>query len=109
VNETYTLLYAFANGVSPLIGSLMHDNLGPSTTCDYVAYVNLAFGIISFIYNCGFSVFQEDREFKEKLRVLQEKGQKKYDEAKSVHPDVVSVYSKIKGAGSSISVYSKKP
>jgi MFS family permease len=27
VNECYTLLYAFANGVSPLIGGLMHDNL----------------------------------------------------------------------------------
>ena len=73
INEAYTLLYAFSNGVSPLIGAYMHDRLGARRTCDYVAYFNIGFGIISFIFNCGFFVFREDREFKKKLKALQEK------------------------------------
>jgi hypothetical protein len=109
VNETYTLLFAFANGVSPLIGSLMHDKLGSRTTCDYLAYFNIGFGIISFIFNCGFFVFSEERDFKKKLAALQEKGNDKYEENKSVHLDVMSFHSRVKGAKSTISVYSKRP
>jgi len=48
----------------------MHDNIGARKTCDIIAYVNIGFGIISFIFNCGFFVFREDREFKAKLAAL---------------------------------------
>lgn len=75
VNEAYTLLFAFANGISPLVGGILHDNIGSRRTCDIVAYVNIAFGIISFIFNCGFNVFKEDREFKAKLAALQAAGE----------------------------------
>ena len=75
VNEAYTLLYALANGVSPLIGAFLHSEVGARKACDYVAYFNIGFGIISFIFNCGFFVFREDREFKSKLAALQAIGE----------------------------------
>lgn len=96
VNEAYTLLYAFANGVSPLIGAFLHDNVGSRRTCDYVAYFNIGFGIISFIFNCGFFVFREDREFKNKLAALQAAGEVDQPERKASVAYVKSKSSYIK-------------
>ena len=91
VNEAYTLLYAFAMFISPLLGSYLHSTLGSRKTCDYVAIVNLGVAAISFVFNCGFFVFSEDRAFKTKLEELKEKGQKAHD---NKDPDVQSVVSK---------------
>lgn len=76
VNECYTLLYAFANGVSPLIGGFLHDHYGSEKTCDWVAFVNIGVGVISLLFNCGIFVFREDRAFKNKLESLRAKGEK---------------------------------
>ena len=53
----------------------MHSKFGARLACDYVAFFNIGFGIISFIFNCGFFVFREDREFKDKLASLQAVGE----------------------------------
>jgi hypothetical protein len=59
-----------AQVISVLVGGFMHEEIGPRKTCDYIAYLNIGFGLILLIFNCGFFVFKEDREFKIKLAAL---------------------------------------
>ena len=70
VNEALALLGALAQVISVLAGGFMYESIGPDKTCDYIAFFNIGFGIILFIFNCGFFVFKEDREFKIKLAAL---------------------------------------
>ena len=77
VNESYTLLFALSNFVAPLLGTWLYEHFGMRKTCDYFALFNIAIGIISFVFNCGFSVFSENRDFNKKLQIL--KGEEDED------------------------------
>jgi hypothetical protein len=57
VNEAYTMLFAIACFVSPLIGTAMYTKLGMGLTCDIVAIVNLVIGVLSFVFNLGIFPF----------------------------------------------------
>lgn len=51
--------------MGPIIGSYLNgsNGLGPRYGCDLVAFVNFGFAIILFVFNCGFTVFSENRNF----------------------------------------------
>lgn len=68
------MLFAVANFVSPLLGTFMYTNLGMDRTCDYIAFVNLGFGLICFLFNCGLTPFAENRTFLEKLENLRKES-----------------------------------
>ena len=70
-NDAYGLIYAAAMGASPLIGSSLHKKFGPNSTCDIIGFTNLGFAIILFLFNCGPSVFSENKVFLGKLAKLQ--------------------------------------
>jgi hypothetical protein len=71
VNESYTLLFALSNFVAPLAGTYMYEQIGMRRTCDVFACMNIGVGVICVIFNCGFSVYSENRAFANKLAVLQ--------------------------------------
>ena len=74
VNEAYTMLFAIANFVSPLLGAFMYTNLNMDRTCDIVGFVNIGLGVICLIFNCGLSPFSENRAFTEKLENLRKQS-----------------------------------
>ena len=84
VNESYTLLFALSNFVAPLLGTWMYTKVGMRLTCDYFAIFNIAIGVISFVFNCGFRVFSENKEFNRKLRVL--KGEEEEETPEGAEP-----------------------
>ena len=63
INDVYAMTYAISMFVSPNIGALMYNAFGPRRTGDYVAIVNLSVFLIFFVFNGGFSVFKENRNF----------------------------------------------
>lgn len=69
-NDAYGLVYASSMFVSPLIGSYISNKVHASKTCDIIAYANLAFAVVLFLFNCGPFVFQENRIFQAKLAEL---------------------------------------
>lgn len=73
VNEVWYLLYALSTFFAPNVGTYMYNQLEMRRTCDIVAIFNFGFAIVLFIFNCGFSVFSEDRKFKQKLDCLKDK------------------------------------
>ncbi len=56
--------------VSPLIGSYINSIIGSSDLCDYTAFINFGFGVIFLIFNSGYSVFSENKEFNEIYETL---------------------------------------
>lgn len=66
-------------------------------TCDYFALVNIAIGILSFIFNCGFNVFSENRNFNKRLALL--KGEEEDDESVPVSKGAKGRKSFAKGGG----------
>lgn len=70
VNEGYTLLFALSNFVAPLIGTYMYEVVGMRMTCDVFAILNIVVAVLSLVFNCGFNVFGENREFNKKLAAL---------------------------------------
>jgi len=75
VNDAYGFVYAFANFVSPLIGTATYDAIGVRATFDLFAMVNFGFGLFIFIFNCGLFVFSENRAFTRKLYDLKSKNE----------------------------------
>ena len=73
VNEAYTLIYATASFISPLIGSYIYQSNANCmrTTFDIVAVGNFIYAVILFTFNCGPNVFIEDRDFRKKLESLE--------------------------------------
>lgn len=69
------MFYALANFISPLVGTAMYEKWNFRITCDYTASFTLAFGLICFIFNCGFNVLSENREFNRKLEDLKERAE----------------------------------
>ena len=70
VNDVYGLFYAVTMFASPLLGSYINGIIGASDLCDYTAFFNFGIGIIILIFNCGFSVFSENKEFNEIYETL---------------------------------------
>ena len=57
VNDAYGLVYALANFVAPLTGSIMYTSLGSPKSCDYLAFANFGLTLIFFVFNCGIFCF----------------------------------------------------
>jgi len=57
VNDAYGLIYALANFVAPLSGSLFYTSLGSPKSCDYLAFANFGLAILFFVFNCGIFCF----------------------------------------------------
>tara|TARA_B110000285_G_scaffold204446_1_gene241402 strand:- start:9 stop:338 length:330 start_codon:yes stop_codon:yes gene_type:complete len=70
VNEAWYLFYALTTFFAPNIGTQLYEAYDWRPTCDIVAIFNLGIAFILFLFNCGPSVFREDRKFKEKLDKL---------------------------------------
>ena len=70
VNEAYTLIYAFASFVSPLIGSFIYTHLGMKNTFDIAATINILFAFNLYVNNCGPEVMLENKVFVQKLNKL---------------------------------------
>ena len=68
VNDVYAFIYALSEFISPLIGTMLYKQLGQRITCDYLAFFNLTYALILFIFNCGTNVFAENRHFTQKLK-----------------------------------------
>ena len=60
-NDAYGLMFSSIMFLGPLVGSKMYRNLGSNTTCDYIACIDFVAGIFMFIFNCGFTVFSENK------------------------------------------------
>ena len=43
-------------------------------TCDVFALINVGIGLLAFIFNCGFNVFSENRDFNKKLAIIKGEG-----------------------------------
>lgn len=82
-NDAYGFIYALSMGVSPIIGSYIEGSNGARATCDQVALLNFALGILFFVFNCGFGVFFENKQFQARLAELNSKLQKQLSESKS--------------------------
>lgn len=67
VNDAYGFIFAFANFVSPLLGSYVQTALGDQECFDLFGCVSFGFGVFFFIFNCGPFVFSENRKFMAKL------------------------------------------
>ena len=63
INDAYGLVYALANFLSPIIGAALEKKFGQQSTCDYIAYMNLSFGLVFLIFNCGVTMFSENKVF----------------------------------------------
>lgn len=79
VNESYTLLFALSSFVGPMVGSYMYEEVGMRWTCDWFGVFNIAIAVICFVFNCGFNVYGENREFTKKLAKL--RGEEKENES----------------------------
>jgi len=75
-NDAYGFIYALSMGLSPIIGSYIEGSNGARATCDQVALLNFALGILFFVFNCGFGVFFENKQFQARLAELNSKLQK---------------------------------
>jgi len=69
-NDAYGLMYAVSVFFGPIIGGEMYVRFGSSKTCEILSIVDFIFGFIILYYNCGFDVFEENRQFQEKLKML---------------------------------------
>ena len=69
VNDVYGFVFALANFVAPLAGSLLFTltNKNNCQTFDYASIFMAAFAIFLFIFNCGPFFLSEDRKFKLEL------------------------------------------
>ena len=78
INDTlsclYTIVYCASSLVSPIIGGKLYDELGWKPTTQIAAATCLLLAIIYFVFNCGFSVFQD---YKHQVKVLDELKQLK--------------------------------
>lgn len=84
VNDIYNFFFSIGCFAGPLMGSLMEEKLKPRLTCDYTALMNLGFALMLFVFNCGFGVYQEQKEFEAKLSDLALKVSVKYDYEKLI-------------------------
>lgn len=67
INDVYGFFYASSNFVAPLIGSNLYLSNGASETSKYISTMNMGFLVFYFIFNCGFTVFRENKKFKMEL------------------------------------------
>jgi hypothetical protein len=65
INDSYGIIYAMSNFVSPNIGSFLYENLQLSwpLLCNYIGIMNFLFAIYLFIFNCGPNFLKEDKIF----------------------------------------------
>lgn len=63
INQAYVLIYASTCFIAPIIGSQIQSVYGQRTTFDIMALFNFIVGFISFYFNCGIDVFEENKEF----------------------------------------------
>ena len=61
---------------SPILGSFLYELIGVRKTSDIFSCLNFEVAIILLICNCGFSVFREDKEFRQKLKAFYDKIEK---------------------------------
>lgn len=72
-NDAISLLFAVGQFIGPIIGSglaTFYNN--PSKPGEIMFLFDIFVFLFIFTFNCGFSVFSENREFTEKLRSLRE-------------------------------------
>ena len=77
INDSYGIIYAMSNFVSPNIGSYLYENLQLSwpLLCNYIGIMNFLFAIYLFIFNCGPNFLNEDKIFQKELEKLRGKTQ----------------------------------
>lgn len=57
VNDAYGLIYALANFVSPILGSLFFTQLGSKKCFDLMFVADIIFAAVILTFNCGTRVF----------------------------------------------------
>lgn len=70
INDAYGFFYAASMFVAPLIGSDLYTDTNARRTSTYIAFFNIGYMIILFIFNCGPWVFSENRKFLKRLEAL---------------------------------------
>lgn len=64
VNDANSLMYALGNFIGPIIGSWLADTLNsPYLPGEIIFVFDVVILMIIFIFNCGFTVFKENKEF----------------------------------------------
>lgn len=71
-NEAYGFIYSLMLFLSPLIGSNMYLTMGADMTLTKIAMVNVAMVLAILLFNDGFQVFKENKEFQQQLIELRE-------------------------------------
>ena len=66
----YGTFYSIGQIVAPILGGALYDALGFRLTCDILALTCLGYAIIFFFLNVGFTVFKQEREFREQMKEL---------------------------------------
>lgn len=72
VNDANSMLFAIGNFVGPIVGSAIYNGLNnnASKPGEIIFLFDVFVFTFIFIFNCGFSVFSENREFQKKLKAL---------------------------------------
>ena len=83
-------MFATSMFISPLIGSNLYLSYGASLTCDIIALMDFAFGIWLMIFNCGPTVFAENKNFMRKLTSLKKRGNQRRHARMNQQDDISS-------------------
>ncbi len=63
--------------MAPTLGGALKEYMGFRRTADCIAVICLAYSIIFFIFNVGFSIFSSEKRIKIKTQVLKERLEEK--------------------------------
>ena len=97
VNDAYGVVYALANFISPILGSMVYNQFGVTYCFDLIFSIDVLFAIFIFHFNCGPFVFKENREFLKRLNELrnQENQQELNSDFRRLSVDCLSVESQM--------------